>query len=161
MQLKIIKQNYLEKIKLLLQECEFELYEINILNEYESIVLQILVENIDLNKKDIEFDFLIKANEKISIFLDSLTELTEPYILEVSSAGAEREVRDSNILKNNINQYFYLKVNNPIENISEFQATLVEEKDELFTFSFFIKGKPKKIKLKWADINFIRFAIKF
>lgn len=163
MSLEIVKNKYLDNIKKVLDECEFLLYELNVVNDYESTVLQVLVENKDVTKKTTDFDLLIKANEKISVMLDEITELKDPYpyILEVSSAGAERAVKSKEILKNNKGSYFFVKVIEAVVNLNEFLATLIDVKDDEFTFNFFIKGRIKKIKLKWEDIEFMRFAVKF
>ncbi|WP_342275055.1 hypothetical protein [Spiroplasma endosymbiont of Cantharis lateralis] len=161
MSLEIIKNKYLENIKEILKECDFLLYELNIVSDFDSKVLQILVENQDISKKNMDFDLLIKANENISNFLDNIKELDDTYILEVASAGAERNVKSFEILKHNIGSFFYLTVKKPIEVFTEFSGTLTEIKGEELLFSFFIKGRPKKVSLKWTDIEFIRFAVKF
>ncbi|QHX36818.1 hypothetical protein [Spiroplasma sp. BIUS-1] len=161
MSLEIVKSKYIDNIKEVLLDCDFLLYELNIVNDFESTVLQVLVENKDVTKKNMDFDLLIKANENISELLDSIKELNDPFILEVASAGAERAVKSKEILQNNKGSYFLLKVKEPIETFNEFSATLNEVNGEEFTFSFFIKGRPKKVKLKWDDIEFIRFAVKF
>ncbi|ALD66643.1 ribosome assembly cofactor RimP [Spiroplasma cantharicola] len=161
MSLDIIKNNYLEKIKNILNECDFLLYELNVVNDFDSKVLQILVENRDISKKNIDFDLLIKANESISNMLDDIDDLEDSYILEVASAGAERKVKSFEILKYNIGSFFYITLKKPIEIFTEFSATLTEIKDDELIFNFFIKGRPKKVKLKWDDIEFIRFAVKF
>ncbi|AOG60630.1 ribosome maturation factor RimP [Spiroplasma helicoides] len=159
----IVEQNYLGKINQILESNNLKLYELNWVFEYETDVLQILVVNKDESIKNVEFDALVKSNEAISAMLDEDTLLKNAYVLEVSSAGAERQVKDKETLLNNIGSYFYIKSNLGIENIYEFNATLKsydKESDE-FVFEFFIKGRPKKAKLKFDDISFIRFAIKF
>ncbi|QBQ07906.1 ribosome maturation factor RimP [Spiroplasma gladiatoris] len=159
----IVEKKYLNQILETLKINELKLYELNWIFEHESNILQILVENIDTSKKFVEFDSLVSANESISTILDQDDVIKEPYILEVSSAGAERKVKEKETLINNINSYFYIKSKIQFENIDEFNATLedyLKESDE-FKFSFFIKGRPKKVKLKFENIEFIRFAIKF
>ncbi|WP_338984552.1 hypothetical protein [Spiroplasma endosymbiont of Diplazon laetatorius] len=161
MSLEIVKSKYSDNIKDILIGCDFLLYELNIVNDFESTVLQVLVENKDVTKKNMDFDLLIRANEEVSAFLDGIEELKEPYILEVASAGAERVVKTQEVLKNNKGSYFFLKVKQPIETFNEFSGNLTEISGEEFIFNFFIKGRPKKVKLKWDDIEFIRFAVKF
>gem|GEM_PF-6866965 len=124
-------------------------------------ILQILVEN----KNDIQIyiDDLIPANEMISTLLDSDQKLSFPYILEVASAGAERQVKTEFVLKENIGKYFHLKLKNETQNILECNATLIDYDEFMKTFIFLIiiKGRIKKITLKFTDIDYIRFAIKF
>ncbi|QEH62062.1 ribosome maturation factor RimP [Spiroplasma chinense] len=159
----LVENKYMAKIKEILEENELSLYELNWVFEHESNVLQILAENKDATKKFIEFDALIAANEAISSLLDEDESIVEPYILEVSSAGAERAVKDQKTLENNIGSYFYIKSNIAFEGVNEFNATLNDYNKETntFLFNFFLKGKPKKANLKFEDISFIRFAVKF
>ncbi|QGS52112.1 ribosome assembly cofactor RimP [Spiroplasma tabanidicola] len=159
----LIEKKYLKEILEILKKNNLDLYELNWIFEHESNVLQILVENSNSNSKFVNFDNLVAGNEAISTLLDDEIDLKDPYILEVSSAGAERQVKQKEVLIKNIDNYFHIKSNLSFENINEFDATLEQydkEKDE-FVFSFFIKGRPKKVKLRYEDINFIRFAIKF
>ena len=163
MSLKIIEEKYKKNIEIVLEKYGFDLYELNWIFDFESNVLQVLVENIDKKSVFIDFDLLVSANEEISNLLDQDNIITDNYILEVSSAGAERQVKKEEVLINNIGSYFFVKSNISFEGVNEFNAYLdaydIDSKD--YTFSFFIKGKPKKVKLKYEDINFIRFAIKF
>lgn len=159
----LVEQKYQPQIETILQKNQLQLFEINWIHEYESNVLQILVENLDVKIKTIDFDNLIAANEAISALLDSEEEFSEPYILEVASAGAERQVKTKETLINNLNQYFFVSAQKSYEGVTEFNATLTsyDYSTDTFTFNFFIKGKPKKAILKFSEINFIRFAIKF
>ncbi|ATX70867.1 hypothetical protein [Spiroplasma clarkii] len=154
---------YQTQIQEILAQNHLQLFEINWIYEHETNVLQILAENSDSSVTNVEFDNLIAANEAISVLLDDDTDLTEPYVLEVASAGAERQVKNKEVLINNINKYFFLKTSTSYEGVSEFNATLntYNPSTEEFTFSFFLKGKPKKAILKFTEIIFIRFAIKF
>ncbi|AHI53083.1 ribosome assembly cofactor RimP [Spiroplasma culicicola] len=159
----IIENNYLKDIQTILETNQLSLYELNWNFEYESNVLQILVENKDTSIRNVEFDALISANEAISQLLDKDTAIKEPYILEVASAGAERQVKTQEMLINNVGQYFFINSTIAFEGVTEFNATLnsFDNKSQEFNFSFFIKGKPKKVNLKFEQISFIRFAIKF
>lgn len=163
MSLNNYKDLILKTITPILDECNFNLFELNFVNDYESLVLQILVENKDSSKKFVEFDDLVKANEQISEKLDNLSELSEPYILEVASAGIERTIKSKESLIQAVPNHVFVETQVKIETTNEFTGDLVEydSNSDSFMFKFFLKGKPKKVKLKWEEINFIRYAVKF
>ncbi|QHX35979.1 ribosome maturation factor RimP [Spiroplasma sp. TIUS-1] len=135
-------------------------YEINIYNEFESDIIQVLLENKD--GSPIHFDDLIKYNELVSNLLDSKYDsIEEEYMLEVSSAGAEREIKSEDVLKELVGKYFFVQTKIPFENdLNEFSAELKEINNDKYLFTFFIKGRPKKVELKYSDIEFIRFSVK-
>lgn len=157
----MIEKKYLTQIIEILNNNQLKLFEINWIYENEVNILQILVEN--KNNVQICIDDLIPANEMISALLDGDQKLSFPYILEVASAGAERQVKTESVLKENIGKYFYLKLKNETHNILECNATLIDydESMKAFNFLIIIKGRIKKIILKFTDIDYIRFAIKF
>lgn len=163
MKLKNYENKILEIIKPILDENNFNLYELNFINEYDNDVLQILVENKDKDIKIVDFDNLILVNESISKELDEFKELSNAYVLEVSSAGVERQIKEKLDLEKSIGNYLYVKTNLKIENIEEadFYGELKSCENDQFFFTFFLKGKPKKLKIKWDEITFVRHAVKF
>jgi ribosome maturation factor RimP len=108
----------------------------------------------------ISFDELTKVNELLSSKFDAMAELNDKYILEVSSAGIERQIKTEDDLKNNPSSYVYvecLKNDQPLEFTGEF----TKFENDKFNFKYFNKGQPKKLQLEWKDIKFIRHAINF
>ncbi|WP_339023165.1 ribosome assembly cofactor RimP [Spiroplasma endosymbiont of Crioceris asparagi] len=137
------------------QDSKTKIYKINIYEEFESTILQILLENKDNSL--ISFDDLVTYNEKISDLLDrEFADIDDDYMLEVSSAGAERKVDSLDTLKNSLEQYFFVQTKE-----LEFNGTLIDVNNNVLTFKYFIKGQPKKAILEYEQIDFIRFAIKF
>lgn len=155
------KDKITQIIEPIIDQYDFKLYELNFVHEYESEVIQVLLENKDVNKKHVEFDDLISANEAISAKLDEIKELEDAYIIEVSSAGIERQIKSKEDLIKAVGSYLYIKTSKSIENTFEFQSDLLDYKDDKFMFSFFLKGKPKKVSLTYEEIEFVRFAVKF
>ncbi|WP_338982944.1 hypothetical protein [Spiroplasma endosymbiont of Othius punctulatus] len=135
-------------------------YEVNIYNEFESEIIQVLLENKDGSL--IQFDDLINYNEIVSNLLDAKFDAIEDeYMLEVSSAGAEREIKSEEVLKGLVGKYFFIRTKKPFENeLTEFSAELKEIKGDKYLFAFFIKGRPKKLEISYSDIEFIRFSVK-
>ncbi|WP_342268565.1 hypothetical protein [Spiroplasma endosymbiont of Aspidapion aeneum] len=157
MNLKIDKEKIQLLIKPIIDKLNLQIYEINMLKEFDKNVLQILLQH-DENHPTVNFDLLIKANEEISLILDDNEDLCSEYILEVASAGLERRIHSKEQLINQISNYLYMEIKK--ENFYH-NVTLESYENNEFMFSYLVKGVNKKIKCKFEDINFIRFAVKF
>jgi ribosome maturation factor RimP len=147
-----------EKVLMILNKYNLGLYEINFLYEFENDIIQVLLESKD--DSTISFDDLAKVNDELSTELDNISDLTEKYILEVSSAGIERQIKTEEQLNSNVPGYVY------VEYVTEkksgtFTGDLVEKQEDKFFFKFFDKGQPKKLLLAWNEIKFIRHAVNF
>lgn len=140
------------------------IYELNCYENSEGEdVLQILVESNDDNKP-LDFDLLVQINEAIGASLDALEhEFSKPYLLEVASAGIEKPIRNEAELNQAVNDYVYLELNHPQNGISKTYATFLgfDQTNKQYVFSYFVKGKPQKLTLEFAQIKFIRHAVKF
>lgn len=132
-----------------------KVYEINLNYEFENDVFQVLLEK--ENNKVINFDDLTQANNIISSYLDKENLIDKKYVLEVSSAGIERQIKSEEDLRSSLNRYIFLKT----KDNREISGTLKKIEKNNFIIFYFIKGQPKKIILKWEDIIFVRYAIKF
>ncbi len=82
------------------------------------------------------------------------------YFFEVVSAGAERELRGYDEVLNSVGSHVYIKTTENIEKVNEFQGELIECENNTLTLKTFIKGRPKKYKIPYDLIKFIRLAVK-
>ncbi|AXK51267.1 ribosome assembly cofactor RimP [Spiroplasma alleghenense] len=158
-----LKTRLIEVIKPILKDFDLNLYELNQIFDFDTTVLQVLVTNQDESIQTVDFDNLVGANEKLSVVLDEIKELSDAYILEVASAGIERTIFTKEQLIENVGKYLFFQINHKIEFVDEFNADLIDydsTKDEFKVF-FFLKGKKKNSVLKWEDIKFVRLAVKF
>nr|VZS00491.1 Ribosome maturation factor RimP [Mycoplasma feriruminatoris] len=146
-----------------LEVLNLKVYEINNLKEFENDMIQILVEDALQANKPLDFDILIKANDLVSNKIDQLIKTKDKYLLEISSSGIEKQIRNKEELIKALDQWVYAQLNNEIKKIKEFEGyvTKYNNDTDTFSFSFFIKGQKKKLDLKWDDIQFIRYAIRF
>jgi len=151
-------------IQPLLAVHELRIYELNCYQNSDSEdVLQVLIE-FKQGNKPLDFDLLVQINEAISAGLDTLdNQFIEPYLLEVASAGIEKPIRNETELNQAVNDYVYLELNNPQKGITKTYATFLgfDQTNKKYVFSYFIKGKPQKLDLEFAQIKFIRHAVKF
>ncbi|MDP4040186.1 ribosome maturation factor RimP [Mycoplasma mycoides] len=140
-----------------------KVYQINNLKEFENDMIQILVEDSLQANKPLDFDILIKANDLVSNKIDQLIKTKDKYLLEISSSGIEKQIRNQEELLKALEQWVYVQLNNEIKKIKEFEGYVTKYNDQTntFTFSFFIKGQKKNLDVKFDDIKFIRYAVRF
>ena len=111
-------------------------------------------------------------NNKISECLDNEDFISEEYMLEVSSPGAERELKKESDFFNSINEYVHVDFVNPIMITKDskiidcegFLLSVTKDNNEEINniiVSVNIKGRIKKLEIERKNIKFIRRAIKF
>lgn len=149
-----------------LETYHLQIYEINTLVDGEgNDILQVLIEFIpDSTNQVLDFDLLTKVNEAISAELDQLTDLfPNPYILEVASAGIEKPIRNDAELHQALEKYVYVEFKEPINGVNNTYATIsgYNPETQQYEFTFFIKGKKQRCWATFAEISFIRHAVKF
>jgi ribosome maturation factor RimP len=147
-----------------LEEFHLKIYEINNFSEFGDDILQILVEDQSDLKKRLDIDTLLKVNEAVSALMDQYeTEIPGAYLLEVASAGIERPIKTAAELEQAVGDYVYVELTHPIKQTLDFNGTVksYDPESQQFTFSYFLKGQPKKLSVAFEQIKFVRYAIKF
>ena len=146
----------LAEIKKLVQEIVDDegliLYDINWIKEYGEDILQILVDK----KGGIDLNALALINEKISLMLDTIEIDLPNYMLEVSSPGAEKELRSKEEILDAVSSYIYLETSD-----QKIMGYLLEANDDSIVVKVNLKGRMKNFTIKYDDIKFIRLAVKF
>ncbi|WP_026389518.1 ribosome maturation factor RimP [[Acholeplasma] multilocale] len=147
----------------ILAEHNLRVYEVNNLHDFESDVLQILVEDATQPNKPLDFDALADVNEKISDAMDKFESIKKPYMLEIASAGIEKVIRNKDELIRSIGGYVHFDFNKSVNKLMTIEGIVADynsETDE-FRIEYFIKGQKKKSLIKWEDIRAVRYAVKF
>ena len=146
MDINLIKEKILEVIP-----NELSLYDVSYQKEGGNLILQVL-----LDKKDgITIEDLEGANKLISDMLDKYDSDMPLYYLEVSSPGAEKELRNYEEIKENVGKYIYLETN-----LVKYYGTLEEVNEDNLVIRVNFKGLFKNVNISLADLNFIRLAVK-
>lgn len=146
MDINLIKEKILEVIP-----NELSLYDVSYQKEGGNLILQVL-----LDKKDgITIEDLEGANKLISDMLDKYDSDMPLYYLEVSSPGAEKELRNYEEIKENVGKYIYLATN-----LVKYYGTLEEVNEDNLVIRVNFKGRFKNVNISLADLNFIRLAVK-
>ncbi len=147
MDLKIVE----EILKPFLEEHQCKLYKVEFVKEYGYLILRVLIDK----KEGIDIDTLAQANEYLSIRIDEYDKDLPEYMLEVSSPGAEKELRSIEEIQDSINKYVHVETNE-----LTYEGTLIDSNDEEITLRVNLKGRFKNFKIKIIDINLIRLAVK-
>ena len=137
----------LEQIRPFIEELNYYLYDIEIVKEGGNDILRVMIEN----DTYINIDDCVKVSHAISDKLDEIDPFVEPYMLEVTSAGAERELRNSEEVKRAVGKPVYVKT---LE--QKLEGRLEKFKDNVLQ----VKIKNKTVhKVNYMDIEFIRLTI--
>ncbi len=138
-----------KKIEEIVTSLDYYLYDVEYVEEGGESVLRIMIENDTF----IDIDDCVKVSRNVSEFLDINDPFTEPYNLEVTSAGAERELKTAAQIKRAVGNIVYVET---VE--QKMTGELLSYKDG------FVELKHKnnrKSKINEIDVNLIRLAIKF
>ncbi len=142
----------MEKLKIrfkeLIEDLGYYLYDVIYEKENGDYVLKVFIEN----NTFIDIDDCVKVSHVLSEELDILDPFTDAYNLEVSSSGAERELRNSEEIKRAIGKTVFVKT---IEQALE--GTLVSFVDNVIEITF----RNKTIKINYIDVSYIRLTIIF
>ena len=120
--------------------------------EYEkkdSILHVYLDESLDLNQMEV-------VSEKISSFMDKYDSDLPEYLLDVTSIGVERPIRNEEELIKAIGSYIHVKGKDV-----DLDGTLISYQDNVLTLEYLDKTRKKTIKVNYNDIKKMRYAVKF
>lgn len=140
-----------EILKPYLDENNLQFYDIEMVKEYGYLILRVLIDK----SGGIDVDDLAKCNEFLSEKLEGLDSDLPEYMLEVSSPGAEKVLRNIDEIKENINAYIHVEIPNMI-----YEGILEEVVDEQIVIKYNAKGRFRKISIPYAEIKLIRLAVK-
>ncbi|MFK5883567.1 MAG: hypothetical protein QM489_04415 [Candidatus Izemoplasma sp.] len=136
-----------KEFKNIVEMLGYYLYEITYQKEGNDFVLRVMIEN----DKYIKIDDCIIVSKKIEKFLDLDDPITDNYSLEVTSAGAEHELRNSAEISRGVGKFVYIET---IEqklsgNLTAYNGGILSLKQK----------NGKMTKINDIDVSFIRLAI--
>lgn len=138
-------------LKPYLEEHELMLYDIGFKKESGYLILQVLIDKdngIDINE-------LAACNEFLSLQLDQIDSDMAEYMLEVSSPGAEKELRSLEEVKKHLHEYVHIEIDQMI-----YEGVLENVIDSEISIKVNAKGRFKTLKISYDEIKFIRLAVK-
>lgn len=158
--------NYISKATIIANECasllNLTIEEVEWVKEAGTYILRIIADSSD----GLDINQATSLNELISDALDKDDFIEEEYMLEVSSPGAEKQLKSEEEIIKSINSYIHIDFKEPIEIIKQtfikdIEGTLLSVNEEELELSINLKGRIKKVQVLKENIKLIRKAIKF
>ncbi|MDY0138465.1 MAG: hypothetical protein RBR50_02085 [Candidatus Izemoplasmatales bacterium] len=138
-----------ESLKVFLENTPYEFYGLEYNKKGKDRILTIYIDKLD----GVTMDDVVAATNLINPFIDDLDPIKEEYLLEISSPGAEKELRSKEAIKKAVDRFVYLETYE-----QKLEGKLLAFDGEYLTI---VNNKNKKIKVDYIDVNHIRLAIKF
>lgn len=140
----------IEKIRIavsdFLKTTDYELYGVEYTKNKKETILRIFIDK----PTGITIDDCVDATHLLNPFLDELDPIEGEYMLEVSSPGAEKELRSKEAISSNVGKFVYLETYE-----QKLTGKLVSFDGKILTISI----KSKKIDIDYMDVNYIRLTI--
>lgn len=151
-QLKAALENYLTKQNL-------TLFVINYLQDFDTNVVQILIED---QTTALDLDRLTIISEEINHLVEELDLFAEEYLLEVSTPGAERPLRNWAEIQQQVKRYVYFELIEKVNNLTAVSGELkAVYENQTVTVTYFVKGIRETLQTTYQNIKFARCAVKF
>ncbi len=153
MENKYLTEGAKEILKPFLEERNLKLYDSELVKEDGNLILRVTIDNID---GPIDIDTLALANEYLSDRIDKYDKDMPEYMLEVSSPGAERVLKNDEEIEKSIEKYIHVETSNMV-----YEGVLKESNSEKIVVRINIKGRFKNQEISKNEIKLIRLAVKF
>ena len=137
----------------ILEEKNLVFYDTEIVKEDNNLIVRVTIDN---PNGLIDIDSLAEINQYLSDRIDKYDSDMPEYMLEVSSPGAERLLRNEEEIKNSIEKYIHVETNNMI-----YEGVLKEVNDDNIIVRINVKGRFKNQPINKNEIKLIRLAVKF
>lgn len=149
--------NYLKPLlEKRIAELGYELIELTSRKEKGDLILSIVVDRVE----PIDLKAISELSQEISKYLDEIDDSDEPYLLDISSLGAEKPLKIEELDKY-VSRYVNVHIVNPIEGENIFEGELSEVNEDSIVVTYRIKTRVKKVVILLNNIYKIRLAIKF
>jgi len=135
----------------------FELVEVEYVTEGGNRYLRVYVDK----EGGIDIDECGRISEYLSEQLDQQDPISDAYILEVSSPGAERPLKKPEDYRRAVGKDVYITTVEPVEGKQEFEGPLVAYDGETVTVKAGKKGKGKEVTFGVDKIASARLTIIF
>lgn len=152
MDIKSLESKLKERINLL----GYDFVSLSSKKDKGDLILSIVVDKVE----PIDMNMIVRLSEELSKYLDEIDSSSEPYILDISSLGAEKPLKIES-LKDYVNRYVHVHVINPIKGENIFEGDLVDVKENEITVAVKNKTRVNNIVILLSNIYKIRLAIKF
>lgn len=151
-----IEESVLNLIEKPLMALGYEEVFVKYVKEFGTFYLRVFLDKDDV----IDLDDIVKANDLISPLLDEADLISNEYVLDVTSFGAEKPI-DINRLEKYVGKYVNVHLSNPFKGLNNLEGDLKDVKEDEVTLIYKEKTRVKEVVLNRKDIDKARLAIKF
>lgn len=106
-------------------------------------------------------DEVCQISDLISKKLDEIDLLSDNYILDVSTSGAEKPITNFDKFDKYIGKYIFVKLRNPVDGENSYTGTLEEVNGNVIKMSYKVKTRTKYVEIEKSNITKANLAIKF
>jgi ribosome maturation factor RimP len=142
----------------IVEELKLELVDVEFIKEGRDWFLRVYI---DTPNGSIDIDQCSQVSEKLSEELDRTDPIPQNYFLEVSSPGAERPLKKEEDFQKAIGQYVFIKTNEDINGMKEFEGYLLAYGPEGAEVEVRIKTRKLTVVIDKEKIALARLAIDF
>lgn len=144
------------------EKLNLEIISVEWVNEFGNKILQVIADS----EEGLTIDQSTALNEAISDKIDDLVLDVDDYMIEVSSPGLERELKNDDDIQKSITQYVHIELIesiplSPKKKIKELDGYLLGYSNNILEIEYNNKGQIKKLNIEKNNIKLIRLAIKF
>ncbi|MBN2541012.1 MAG: ribosome maturation factor RimP [Bacilli bacterium] len=141
-------KNVKEKLGPFLENLGYTLYDLEYKPKKTGSILTVYIDS----DHDITLDDCVLVTNELNPYIDELDPIPGEYFLEVSSPGAEKELRDATSISRAVGRFVHIETYE-----QKMEGTL-----ELFDGNdLTLRIKNKTHTIHYEDVNLIRLAIKF
>lgn len=137
-----------KELKDYLREKKIRLYELK-QQKKDNILSVILDESLDM-------DTLETVSRDISDFMDRYEEEMDPYLLDVSTVGIERPIRNREEVLEAVGSYVFVKTKE-----EKVEGTLVSFEGDILSLAVREKTREKRKNIPYDQVKKMRYAVKF
>ena len=141
-----------ETLSKVLEKDGYSLYNLSLTREGKDTYLHVFVDKDDAL---ITMDEIVLISEKLNVILDELDPIASAYILDVSTAGAEKEVKLDK-LAHYLNRYIKVTLNDK----EPVFGTLLSVSEDTLEIKVNLKGRMKVLTLPVNEVKKVNLAIK-
>ncbi len=137
-----------EKLRIFIETLGYELYDVEYKKRKTNSILTVYIDR----DEGITLDDCVVVTKKLNPYIDEIDPVEGEYFLEVSSPGAEKELRNVESIKKSIGKFVHVETD---------EQKVEGELTELTENEVILKVRNRIVKINYNEVNLIRLAIKF
>ena len=129
-----------------IQKLGYHLYSLKYIKKDK--ILEVLID------ETLDLENISKLSEKVSKMMDKYDDELDDYILDVASAGCEREINNEKDIKKAIGKYIHVETKDV-----KLDGVLKAYKNNILNIEYLVKNIKKQIEVDYKNIKNLRYAV--